>query len=312
MQWLSCYWQIAVWRNALRQMRQARSGTTAAEVAFVWLVGLAGASFALLQWGYQQTWANPPAYLRLGWWLPLLLPADDAASAATGTLVTVAIATGAGLCFWVGTGKLAQAVSMAYGNTLKRRNSWRQLLVALLLTVLLWLAVSLALAWVGPPPALAPALSGDLLKLSVAEGQIATAPPWRETLWQVVRWPMSLLTLASALALVYRFAPHRWSRGMAILPGVGLGLGLGAMVLGLTHWGLAWLAVNSLKYGVYLNLATHLLVMYWLIWLGLLGAQFNGSLPVGRSGGGYTFGNQRVPPPPPSFDSFKINRNAKE
>jgi hypothetical protein len=99
---------------------------------------------------------------------------------------------------------------MAYGNTLKRRNSWRQLLVALLLTVLLWLAVSLALAWVGQPPALAPALSGDLLKLSVAEGQIATAPPWRETLWQVVRWPMTLLT-----------RPLPWPWSIALPPTVG-------------------------------------------------------------------------------------------
>lgn len=117
---------------------------------------------------------------------------------------------------------LIAALNIAYDEE-ERRKGPRLLAVRLLMTIVLAVAAAAAVA-------------GMMLVGAVA-GRMGTAGQWTLT---IVRWPLLLLALATGLAALYRYAPHRDDAEWRwITPGAGLAATL--VVLG------------SLAFAVYVN-----------------------------------------------------------
>jgi hypothetical protein len=129
------------------------------------------------------------------------------------------------------------------------------------------------------------------------------------------RWLVALASAGLGLGLSYRLVVYRWPQGLPLWPGVNLAVGLGLGLLGLRSWSLGWLDRAAIAQGELLALGLQLGVVYLLVLLVPLGAQVNLGLLRHRgatmAGPGRTpWGLRSTAPPPPSFDSFKINRRS--
>ncbi|NJL48416.1 MAG: hypothetical protein HC929_14225 [Leptolyngbyaceae cyanobacterium SM2_5_2] len=62
---LAIYWNLAIWRAIWHQSQRYRWRSITAEVAFLWLLGMLGASFALLQLSQQSNLTVPSSALKL-------------------------------------------------------------------------------------------------------------------------------------------------------------------------------------------------------------------------------------------------------
>lgn len=289
----------------LRHGYQLKVTSVTLEVAFLWLLGLIAGSFALLQ-GARQPIPLPQLSLQLGYGVQtLLLPDPLPQGMAVNRIWLGGVAVLAWLCLTAGTARLCQLVSRVYRSSAALRPRWVALVLNVLLTLMLLLLVNLSLAWLGPEH-LTPTAVEDL-RLQTAEGS-PVEPTWPAALWYFARWPATLGVVGLGLASIYRLSPQRWVQGAPLWPGTGLVLMLGSMGLAIGLWGMHQITTQGVAYGVLLVLAMVLLLMYGLILLVPLGAQFNVSL-VNQGAVVITSNNTpRLTAPPPSFESFKINR----
>ena len=286
---LAVYGSGRLWREVWLQAARSRWAEVAAAIAFLWLLGLLGLSFVLLQVQQQQILPLPAGagQLARGVQISLAIAPVETNANLLGRWGLGLLGLGAWLCLVAGSQKLMQLVAAAYGAGHTQPGNWRTRLlpwgVTLLGLVLAGLVLSLTGAATGPQP-------GPMTPL-----------------WRLGRWAIALASVALGLAAVYRLAPRRWVPGLPLWPGVRLGLLLGIVGLGLRYWGLTWLASQALAYGLLLSLGLNLGALYGLILLVPVGAQVNLSTLRHRGAVSRPWG-MPSPPAPPSFESFKINR----
>ncbi|HSM83740.1 MAG TPA: hypothetical protein VLS96_18775 [Nodosilinea sp.] len=284
---LALYRNGRLWREVWHQGVRSRWAEVAAAVAFLWLLGLLGSSFVLLS--QPAALPLPAASLGLARWVQagLAVPNAQPGSAAPGRWLLGLVGVGSGLCLVAGTQKLMQLVAALYEPGPPRLRRGRALLP--------WGFTLLGLGLAG-------------LVASLLAPQSPNLGQWAGLL-RLGRWGLALGSVALGLGLVYRLVPPRWVPGLALGPGVRLGLGLGLGLLGLRQWGLGWLASQGWPYGLLLAAGLNLAVLYLLIVLVPVGAQFNLSAQRHRRAPTAPWGIPRTVAPP-SFDSFKIRRRS--
>ncbi|NJL49836.1 MAG: YihY/virulence factor BrkB family protein, partial [Leptolyngbyaceae cyanobacterium SM2_5_2] len=166
-----------------------------------------------------------------------------------------------------------------------------------------WLLTGIVLLTIG--------LVGSLI------GQAVPSTPGSSGAVGWLRWPglvgllrflVSVGLTGLGVALVHRLSPRQWPSGCPLWPGVGLTVSLGLGVLALCRWGIGWVQSQTLAYGLFLTLGLTLMGLFAWLWLILAGAQFNIGAMSYRGGPGQPVWGTRTTPPPPSFESFKINR----
>ncbi|MGF1567428.1 MAG: hypothetical protein ACFCVD_05065 [Nodosilinea sp.] len=293
------YGNLALWQDIWHQGQRFHWSTTATEVSFLWLLGLLGSSFGLLQVSRQNVFWVPQGVLRLAHGLrdTLAIPVPVEAGSGLGQLALLAIAIGTGLCLVTGTERLAQVVATAYQGAPSRRRGWAGRLWPWLMAVILLVMVALVAELVGRP-----------LALDTAEGSAPSPLVSWAKLTQGLRWLGAAGVMTLGLGLFNRLSPRPWQPGSPLWPGVGLTLGLGLGLWGLGQWGIERLQSAELAYSLLLELGLSLLLLFCLIVLVPVGAQFNASMGQHGGGPGRFFGDPRITPPPPSFESFKIRR----
>lgn len=287
---LAVYGSGQLWREVVQQAARSRWAEVTAAIAFLWLLGLLGLSFVLLQGG--QTAALPPGSLALAQGLQTLLGVIDP-SPQSGTLGPWRlgfVGLGAWLCLVTGTQKLVQLVAIIFGSgSAGLPPTWRSRLLPWGMTLLGLGVMGLVFSLVG-----------------IGAG-LAIAPGRWSILLRLGRWVLAIGIAAGGLAALYRLTPPRWPPGLALWAGVRVALALGLVILGLRHWGLGWLARQGLAYDLLLALGFNLGTLYGLILLVPVGAQVNLST-LRQRGAVHRPWGRPMPTPPPSFDSFKIKR----
>lgn len=302
---LSFYWHGGIWRDILHHVGALSMPAIALEVTLLWVLGLLAGSFALLQID-QQLLRLPSFSLSLSYGVAqLLLPVSQESGASLARIWIVFILAIAWLCMVAAISQTARLVSRVYRSSVPKRPRWVTLIYHWFLTLLLLTVASLALHWLGPDT-ISPETATDL-RLKTAEGS-RVAAPWQTTLWGLIRWPATLAILALALGTFYRLSPQRWQRGAPLWSGVGLSLLLGSLGIGLSRWMMNQITAQALAYGSLLQLALVLVTMLGLALLIPLGAQFNVSLVNLNQVSMPLVQSPRLSAPPPSFESFKINR----
>ena len=302
------YWQKAIWQDVLQHGGSLNMPAIAMEATFLVSLGLLFGSYALLQ-GQNRYFELPSSFLSLSRWLTAMLAPGSPPPPAAGRLWIGSILGLAWLCLAAAGSRLARLVARVYRSSLPKRPRWLTLIYHWFLTATLLAAASLALHWVGPD--FGPLALGVDLRLKAAEGSVVT-PTWRTSLWHIARWPVTLAMVGSAFGLFYRLSPQRWQRGAPLWPGVLLSLAVGGAGMGL-FWGLnAQITPSTTAYGLLLQLAMALTALFGLALVVPLGAQFNVSL-VNQNHVAMPFTEGfRTAATPPSFDSFKINRGARD
>lgn len=295
---LSLYWNRRIWGDVWRQSRRFRWPSGAMEVAFLWLLGLLGGSFVLLQASHYQYFWVPPGALWGGKGLAALLTIapPDVGQPGLGRGIVLALGLATWLCLVAGTEKLRLMVALAYQGAPSRRSTWAKRLRPWVMAIVLVITASLVVQLM--------AVSGQ------AEGVAQTNFPGGNALMPLGRWLVAVTLTTLGLALINWLSPVPWLRGSPLWPGVWLTLGLGMAAIGLGQWGLGWLQTSAIAYALFLDLGLRLALLYWLILLVPLGAQFNISCMAHRGGSGGSLRGSRLTPPPPSFDSFKIKRRS--
>ncbi len=295
---LAIYWNLALWRAIWHQSQRYRWRSITAEVAFLWLIGMLGASFALLQFSQQSSVTVPPSVLQLatgvGHILAVSTPPGPTQSLPLPWLWAITFA--AWLCFVAGTERLTYVLALLYQGAPSRRPGWVGKLWPWLLTSIILITVGLVSSLVGSAVTASPDNSGAVGWLS-----------W-PGLFRLLRGLVSVGLTGLGVALVHRLSPRQWPSGCPLWPGVGLTVGLGLGVLALGRWGVGWIQAQTLAYGLFLTLSLTLMALFVWLWLILAGAQFNVSAMSYRGGPGQPAWGTRTMPPPPSFESFKINR----
>lgn len=286
---LSVYGNGKLWREVGQQAARSRWAEVTAAIAFLWLLGLLGLSFVLLHG--DQNALLPPGTLALARGLQTMLSlANTQPTAAPGRWGLGLVGLGAWLCLVAGTQKLVQLVAGVVGSNPTPLVRWRDRLLPWGITLLGLGVVGLVLSLV-----------------SGATDAAAIASRWG-ALMQLVRWVLAIGIGAVGLALVYRLTPQRWLSGLGLWPGVRAVLVLGLGILGLRHWGLSWLTRQGIAYDLLLALGLNLGTLYGLILLVPVGAQINLSILRHRGAVQRPWSRPIPSPPPPSFDSFKIER----
>ncbi|MGB3138104.1 MAG: hypothetical protein WBG38_09775 [Nodosilinea sp.] len=281
---LAIYASNRLWQEVWLQAVRSRWAEVAAAIAFLWLLGLLGLSFVLLHLEQQALWL-PAGVRALAHGLKASLAIADAnADTSFSRWGLGLLGLGAWLCLVSGSQRLIRLVGVAYGSGTSRSASWRTRLLPWGLTLLGLGIVGLVLSLTG----------------------VETQPGLAEKIQRLGRWAIALASMTLGLAVVYRSSPRRWPSGLPLWPGVRLVLVLGLAELGLRYWGLAWLARQNLAYGLLLALGLNLVALYGLILLVPMGAQVN--LSTLRHRGARPGGSPPITTPPPSFESFKINR----
>jgi uncharacterized BrkB/YihY/UPF0761 family membrane protein len=276
------------------------------ESTFLLILGLLLGGFGLLQ-VHQHYLGLPSVSLTLSYWLASFWPstAQTPGSEAIQRIWLGVILIVAWLC-WVGAvSRLSRLVSRVYRSSLAKRPQWLTVLYHWGLTVVVLAAVNILLYWIGPD-ALIP-VTADELRLKTAEGT-PVGLTWQTTVWHVVRWPVAIATVGLALGIFYRLSPQRWQRGAPLWPGIGLSLLLGGLGVASGIFLLEQINQQNLTYGIVLQVALIFVGLLGLVLLIPLGAQFNVSLVNQNQVSMPSGGPQRITAPPPSFDSFKINR----
>ncbi|MFQ4135715.1 hypothetical protein PGN35_005290 [Nodosilinea sp. PGN35] len=290
---LAFYGSGRLWRDVASQAVRSRWAEVTAAIAFLWLLGLLGASFVLLQGA--QTAIIPPSALALAQGFPALLGVVDPTPQA-GTLGRWGagfLGLGAWFCLVAGSRQLHQLLAATFGQGAvggPAADTWRCRLIP-------WGMTLLGLG-----------LAGLVFSLLGSGTEGAIAPGRWSTVLRLGRWALAIGVVAVGLALVYRLVPPRWSPSLALWPGVRVAVALGLLILGLRHWGLSWLARQGIAYDLLLVLGINLVTLYGLILLVPVGAQVNLSTRRHRSTVQHPWGRPVPTPPPPSFDSFKIKR----
>jgi membrane protein len=176
---------------------------------------------------------------------------------------------------------IIDALNHAYDIT-DWRPWWKRRLVAIALTVTLALFTLVALAFVLVGPAMAARVAA-WLRLAPAFAII----------WQLIRWPMIVVSAVLAVDLVYHFAPNRSARWAWITPGA---LVATALWIG-SSFGFKFYLTNFADYtATYGTLGGVIVTMLWFYVSGLAvltGAELNGVIEaawhkntsVGRSDG---------------------------
>jgi len=276
------------------------------ESTFLVVLGLLLGGFGLLQ-VHQHYLGLPSVSLTLSYWLASFWSSTVHAqsSAAIQPIWLGTILMLAWLCLLGAVARLSRLISRVYRSSLPRRPGWLTRLYHWGLTAIVLAAVNALLYWIGPD-ALIPVTADDL-RLKTAEGA-PIGPTWQTTIWQVVRWPVALSAVGLALGIFYRLSPQRWQRGAPLWPGVGLSLLLGGLGVASGIVLLEQIDQQNLTYGIVLQVALILVGLLGLVLLIPFGAQFNVSLVNQNQVSMPSDGPQRSTAPPPSFDSFKINR----
>lgn len=263
----------------------------AAAIALLWLVSLLIISFLVLQLPPSNSARLPSAIPNLARQLAISLGASQPTSPVT-TIPwpwQLLLICGAGLCGVVGTTHLTQSLATIYQGRGPSRRTWLNQLWPWAVTALLILQAPLLASWLRAP----------------APSQLSL---WAQAMG-LLRWLAATGLITLTLGVINRFSAKPWVRGCPVWPGVGLTLGLGLVVWTLGDWLVAWISSHPLAYGVLLILGLVIIRLVLLLWLVLWGAQFNVGLLVyiSRTRGQTGLSHLRQPPPP-SFDSFKINR----
>ena len=263
----------------------------AAAIALLWLVSLLIISFLVLQLPNSTLARLPAAIPNLARHLATSLGVPQPSSPVEGLPWPwlVLLIWGAGLCGGAGTTQLTQTLAGIYQGRGQSRRTWLSQLWPWAVTALLLLQAPLLASW------------------------LRAAAPNQLSLWAqvmgLVRWLAATGLITLTLGIINRFSAKSWVRGCPLWPGVGLTLGLGLITWTLGDWFLTWIGRYPLGYGLLLILSLGMIRLVLLLWLVLWGAQFNVGLLVymtrARSQAGLPHLRQ---PPPPSFDSFKINR----
>ncbi|WOD39108.1 hypothetical protein [Nodosilinea sp. E11] len=285
---LAVYSNGRLWQDVKRQAVRSRWAEVAAAIAFLWLLGLLGLSVVLLDLNQRQP-------LPLGVLAParslqtaLAIVEADSTSPSLNLWGLGIISLGTWFCLVIGTQKLVQLVVTVYSSEPRRDSSWRAALLP-------WAITLLGLA-----------ITGSVVAL-VDRPWLGSQAGLAQWLGLLGRWALALGNVALGLGLVYRLTPRRWVPGLPLIPGVRVTLGLGLGLLGLRWVIIHWLRGQALAYGLLLTLGLNLVVLYGLILLVPIGAQANLSSLRHRSPS-RPWVTPAVAPPPPSFDSFKINR----
>ncbi len=284
---LAVYGNSRLWQEVGYQARRSRWAEVAAAVAFLWLLGLLGSSFVVLNLGQHQALWLPPGLLGLARSLQtgLGIPDPPINAMPLNRWGLGLVGLGAWFFLVVGTQKLLRLVGSSAAPSASAR--WRTRLLP-------WAATLLGLG-----------LAGVVFSLITDGGSLAQPglARWGE---QLARWVVALGSIALSLALLYRLS--RPLPGLPLWPGVRLSVVLGLIILGLRQWGLSWWANQALAYRPLLVLGANLAALYLLLLLIPLGAEVNLSTLRHRGEVRGPWG-MRVPgPPPPSFESFKIKR----
>ncbi|HIK46771.1 MAG TPA: hypothetical protein IGR64_18135 [Leptolyngbyaceae cyanobacterium M65_K2018_010] len=292
------YGNLVIWRFIWQQSQRQQWRSLTAEVTFLWLVGLFGLSFALLQCQHQQFGSVPRGALQLARGLQqmLAIPTPPPSSSGVGLPMVLAVVIGAGLCMVGGTAKLTHSLATLYQGAPSRRRDWGGKLWPLGATLLILLTLLVA-------SGLAP-LAGPY---QVSEAQSPLGWFSWSSLSQGLRRLASLGILGLGLGLVHRLSPRQWLPGCPLWPGVGLTLVLGLAIWGLGRWSMGWIQAQNIAYGLFLSLSLRLISLFGCLWLIPAGAQFN-LLVAGNPRSPRRGLWERKKLPPPSFDSFKIKR----
>jgi hypothetical protein len=291
----SNYWNPAIWRAIWQQSQRQRWRSLVAEVSFLWLLGLLGGSFALLHISQQSAVPMPGGILQMAHGLRQMLniPAPAAASQSLGLPLVLAVSIGAGLCWVTGTEKLTYLLATVYQGAPARRPGWAGKLWPWLMTAALLLMVGVVSSLIAP--------------MANPAAPVVSPSPWGG-IARLLRSLASLGILILGIGLVHRLSPRQWLPQCPLWPGVGLTVGLGLGVWSVGQGGMRWVQSHNVAYGLFLVFSLSLLVGFLLLWLLPAGAQFNVSSMQHGGGPGPRLWNPRTSPPPPSFESFKINR----
>ncbi|MEO1373429.1 MAG: YihY/virulence factor BrkB family protein [Cyanobacteria bacterium J06635_10] len=116
-------------------------------------------------------------------------------------------------------------------------------------------------------------ISGELLQFVVDNS--AGYLNFLSDLWNLMRWPLALVIVASAFGFIYRFGPSRWKKGMPIMPGALLAAICWAFVSNLFRIYVANFGNYNKAYGA---IGTVIVLMLWLYMTAavvLIGNQLN-------------------------------------
>ncbi len=285
------YGNLGLWRQVWRQSRRQGGGMAAAAIALLWLVSLLIISFLMLQLPNSALARLPAAIPNLARYLATSLgvPQPGSPVVAIPWPWRVLLIWGAGLWGVAGTAQLTQALAGIYQGRGQSRRTWLTQLWPWAVTALLLLQAPLLASWLRAP---------GTSQLSL----------WAQAMG-LLRWLAATGLITLTLGVINRFSAKPWIRGCPLWPGVGLTLGLGLVVWNLGDWLLTWIWGHDLAYGLLLVLGLVMIRLVLLLWLVLWGAQFNvGLLLYTTRVRGQAGPPHLRQPPPPSFDSFKINR----
>ena len=285
---LTVYGSGRLWQEVGHQAGRSRWAEVGAAIAFLWLLGLLGLSFVLLQ--LNQTYALPLVVVGPARELQRMLALADAAAGNSSPSLwgLGAVGLGAWLCLVSGTKKLVQLVAAVYGSP-SLPAGWRSRLLP-------WGLTGLGLG-----------ITGLVFAVVAPEARVAQ-PGLAQGMALLGRWLLALGIVALGVGLMYRLIPRRWTPGQPLWSGVKIVLILGLALLGLRHGGASWLTRQGLAYALLPRLGLDLLILYGLVFLVPVGAQINVSALRHRGLPGRPWGVPAAAPPPPSFDSFKIKR----
>lgn len=291
-QQLALYGNLQLWRQVWRQSRRQGGGMVAAAIALLWLVSFLIISFLVLQLPSSNSTRVPVAILNLARHLATSLGVFQPSSLVMTVIPwpwLVLLIGVTGLCSVAGTTQLTQTLAGIYQGRSQARQTWLTQLWPWAVTALLLLEAPLLASWLRAP---------ESSQLSL----------WAQAMG-LLRWLAATGLITLTLALLNRFSTKPWVRGCPLWPGVGLTLGLGLGVWNLGDWLLALIRGHGLAYGLLLVFGLGMIRLVLLLWLVLWGAQFNvGLLMYGSKVRNKTGLYNPRQTPPPSFDSFKINR----
>lgn len=145
------------------------------------------------------------------------------------------------------------------------RPFWKAKLVSLGLTVgtIILLLIACLLVFI----------SGELLKFVVDNS--AGYLNFLSDLWNLMRYPLALVIVASAFGFIYRYGPSRWKKGTPIMPGALIAAICWAFVSNLFRIYVANFGNYNKAYGA---IGTVIVLMLWLYMTAaviLIGNQFN-------------------------------------